>query len=122
MVKTLLKSFIVIPSLVFISKSTLPNTLALSPRVSHINKLKSLHIRQICHLKHTICFIELNSFNSITFNRLVIFILNHVLTNYKEALLMLLLKVFPELSRVNLSFDFRLCQVILLSNSTCHVN
>jgi hypothetical protein len=98
MVKTLLKSFIIIPSLIFISKGTLPNTLALSPRVSHVNKLKSLHIRQICHFKHTVGFIELNSFNSITFDRLIILILDDVLTNYKEALLVLLFKIFPELS------------------------
>ncbi len=87
----------------------MPHTLALAPRVPHVHELESLHVWQICHLKHTVRFIELDSFNTIAFDGLVILILNNILANNKEALLMLLLEILPELSRVDLRFDFRLC-------------
>ena len=87
MIKTLLKTLVVIPSLILISESTIPNTLALSPRVSHVDELKALHIRQVSHLKHTVCLVELNTLGTIALNWLVVIVHLIVFTDNDEALL-----------------------------------
>jgi hypothetical protein len=73
-IKTLLETLIVIPSLILICEWTVPNALALSPWVSHVNKLKTTwwNVSQIRHLHHTIGLVKLNSFSTVAINRLII--------------------------------------------------
>lgn len=91
MIKTFLKTLVVVPSLIFICEGTIPNTLALAPRVSHVDELETLHIGQVSHLEHTVSLVELNTLGTVALNWLVIIVHLIVFTDNDEALLVRLL-------------------------------
>lgn len=121
MIETFFQTFVVVPRLIFISKCARPHAIALSPRITHVNELKSLHVRQIRHLEHAICFVILNSLDSVPVNWLAI-ILDAILANDNEALLVRLSEVFPKLTGVNWLLGVVSGQIIFFGHAASHVN
>lgn len=86
-VQSLLKPFVVVPRLIFVSEGAGPHAVALAPGVAHVHELQSLHIGQVSHLEHAVGFVVLNAFDSVTVYWLAV-IFDRVLANHDEALLM----------------------------------
>ena len=95
-VELFFKTFVVIPSLVLISELTSP--LSLTPRVSDSNQLEAI---DFSNLLDTISVIEKNTRVTHTFLLVSILIFYSVCTPEKEALRVVFLQIFPELTALD---------------------
>jgi len=120
-VKVLLETLAVIPSLFFVSELSSPFTLASSPRVSDSDELKLVRW-VVSDLEHTVGVIEKNTLVSVALLLLTTVVLDRVSATDQVALLVILLQVFPELSRLNRGFVLRRSQIVLLGHTTCKVD
>jgi precorrin-3B methylase len=107
----------IIPSLIFISKLACP--LTLTPWISDPYKLQSIYLSD---LLDTVSMIKKNSRVTHSFFGLVVLIFNSVCTSKKEALLMILLQVFPELTSFNRLCNFGRSKMELLRNTTSQID
>jgi hypothetical protein len=78
-------------------------------------------ISKFCHAPNSVCLIESDTFDSLSFKRVSNFINFNVFANNKVALLVLLTNVFPELSVIKESFIFCLGEIVHLGDTTRHV-
>jgi hypothetical protein len=100
-VELFFKTFMIIPSFIFICEFTCP--LSATPRVSDSDKLKSINLFD---LKDTISVIEKNTGVTTTFFFVAIFVFYGVGTTDQESLRVIFLKLLPELTTFN-----RLCNL-----------
>ena len=109
MIKTLLETLIVIPSLVLICELASP--LSLAPRVADSHELEAV---DITYVKDTIGVIEENAGLASTLRLVSAIVLHDIGAADQETLLMVLLEVLPENLVLDLLGDLRCSEVEFL--------
>ena len=116
-VELFFKAFVVIPSLIFISELASP--LSLTPRVTDSHELKSIDITDV---KHTIRMIEEDTCLSSTLLFVSALVLDDIGASNQEALLVILLELFPEYLVFDLLSDFWGSEVELFRGPTSQID
>jgi len=110
-IELLFETFVVVPSLVFVSELTCP--LTLTPRVPDSNELK-IHALDLDDLLDTVGMVEQNTRVTHSFLKVAVLIFHSVGATKEESLLMVLFKLFPELASFDLLSYIWSSQVELL--------
>lgn len=116
-VQLVLEPLVVVPSLVLVGKLARP--LTCSPRVSDPDKLKPVHLSD---LLNTVGVVEEDTSVAHAFLKVSIVVFDSVCASEEEALLVVFLEVFPELSTLNGLHSLRSSEVELLADSSSQVN
>jgi len=116
-VKLFLQTFMIVPSLIFVSKLACP--FALAPRIANSDKLQVI---DLLDLLDTVGVVEEDSGVTHAFFLITIFVFNGVGGTEEEALLVPFLEILPELATIDEFGSFWSSQMELFRDTTCKIN